>query len=424
MTDTKTAGVRPVDGGLPVYRRRDLPEHLHHLRTTTELQAQRLKPAEGQQPVAFLRVYRSGHGWGEFPLYDPAQAAPMRPLSPKQQAAMRARRTCPKCNTVRRHVVHRMCQDCAMAEHQVQARTCWPCGRVSLAAHPQERKGRCVPCWLHQVVQRQFEAERSAVRSRTCPGRGCQTVTATDQEIAAARAANEWHGPLWCPPCAKRAEQEHAARLRADQAAHEEAEHVRREEIARLSAWARTVVADPDTVVLDCETTGLGEEARIVDIAVQSVAGEVLVDTLLNPGEPIPEDATVLHGITDAQVQGAPTFGSQLPHLTAALVGRRVLIYNRGFDVGRLRHELTLHYRQAGHADPAAAAKVWLDAVQFEDVMIPYSTWCGDWSDYWGGYAWQPLPDGDHRALGDCRATVAVLRMMGTADGDKGAIAA
>ncbi|MER5876140.1 3'-5' exonuclease [Streptomyces sp. NPDC001910] len=427
MTDTRTADPCSVDGSLPVFRRKDLPEQLHHLRTTTELQAQRLKPAAGQLPVALLRVYRSGHGWGEFPLYDPAQSAPMRPLSQKQQAAMRARRTCPMCNTVRRHVVHRMCHECATAEHQgrldLQARTCWPCGRVSLAPHPQERKGSCEACWLHRTIQRQFEAERLAVRSRTCPGRDCQNMTATDEEIAAARAAHTWRGPRFCPPCAERAEQEHSAHLRADQIAREQAEQARRDEIVELTAWSGTVLADPDAVVLDCETTGLDPEARIVDLAVLTVAGDVLVDTLLNPGAPIPDASTRVHGITDEQVHDAPAFADQLPHLAAALAGRRVLIYNRGFDVGRLRHELTLHYRKAEHDDPTAAATAWLDAVRFEDVMIPYSTWCGDWSDYWGGYAWQPLPGGEHRALGDCRATVTVLRMMATDDDDRDATA-
>lgn len=384
---------------LPEYGRKEMPGHLHHLRTTTELKAQRLKPADGQQPVTLLRVYRRGHGWGEFPLYDPARAAPMRPLSGKQRAAMEARRTCPNCREVRRYVVYRVCQECAVKEQQerleLQSRTYWRCRRVSAAPGPQGRDGRCEPCWLHWVIQRQFEAERFAVWSRTCPGRYCQKVTATDAEITVARAAKTWSGPRWCPPCAERDERERAEQLRAAQEARGLAEKARRDEVASLSEWARAVLADPDMVVLDTETTGLDQDARIVDLGVQGVSGDVLVDTLLNPGgEPIPVDASAVHGITDDQVRDAPSFGDVLPQLTAALAGKRVLIYNRGFDVGRLRHELTLHYRQAGHDDPQANAAVWLEAVRFEDVMIPYSTWYGDWSDYWGEYTWQPLHGG------------------------------
>ncbi|MFE7243986.1 hypothetical protein [Streptomyces sp. NPDC057580] len=47
----------------------------------------------------------------------------------------------------------------------------------------------------------------------------------------------------------------------------------------------------------------------------------------------------------------------------------------------------------------------------YEDVMIPYSNWVGDWSGYWGNYSWQPL-NGGHRALGDCRAVLDRLRTM------------
>lgn len=103
----------------------------------------------------------------------------------------------------------------------------------------------------------------------------------------------------------------------------------RRQEVASLTGWARTVLADPDTVVLDTETTGLDREARIVDLGDQKVSGTVLVDTLLNPGEPIPLDATDVHGITDDQVRDAPSFGDVLPQLTATLAGKRILIHNR-----------------------------------------------------------------------------------------------
>ncbi|BFO18179.1 hypothetical protein SHKM778_45670 [Streptomyces sp. KM77-8] len=44
--------------------------------------------------------------------------------------------------------------------------------------------------------------------------------------------------------------------------------------------------------------------------------------------------------------------------------------------------------------------------------MLPYSEWFGDWSDYWGNYAWQPLCGGHHRVLPDCRAVVDLLKGM------------
>jgi DNA polymerase III epsilon subunit-like protein len=382
----------------------------------TQLKADRRKPAEGQAPVALLRVYRRGHGWGEFPLYDPAGAAAMRPLSAKQQAAKTARRTCPRCGEVRNHVVYRQCGVCDVKDHEerlaLQARTCWKCRRVSVAALPKEQGSRCMPCWVLWRLQQQCEAERLAVWRRTCPGPDCQVVTATDEEIAAEKAAGTWLYPRWCPPCAERDEREREERRQAEQEARERALEARRQEVAALEEWARTVLADSDTVVLDTETTGLEDDARIVDLGVLGVSGDVLVDTLVNPGEPIPGEATDIHGITDALVAAAPAFGDVLEQLTTVLAGKRCLIYNKPYDVARLRHELTMHYRQAGHPDPEASAAAWIDGMRFEDVMIPYSDWFGDWSDYWGNYAWQPLYGGDHRAISDCRAVVDRLREM------------
>jgi DNA polymerase III epsilon subunit-like protein len=406
MTDTTTS--------LPVYERRDIPEQHRHLRTTTELKADRLKPAEGQQPVALVRVYRRGHGWGEFPLYDPAGAAKMRPLSAKQQRAIEARRTCPECNEVRGYVVYIRCNDCRTKAQQEaqdrQARTCERCRRESGAVLPKDVHGwpACDPCRIRYALCKQAADERAAVWRRTCPGypgHDCTVETATDDEITEAWNAGDYTGPWRCPPCGEAYERWYEAQRR-------EAEETRERQVAGLSAWARDALADPAVVVLDTETTGLHDDARIVDLAVLTAGGDVLVDTLLDPGEPIPAEATDVHGIADEDVQGAPRFGDVLVQLTGALINRRCLIYNDTFDVARLRHELTLHYREAGHDDPAASAAAWLETMRFEDVMMPYSDWYGEESDWYDGYRWQPLFGGDHRAASDCRAVVDRLRDM------------
>lgn len=399
---------------LPVYKSGEVPEPL---RTETQLKSMRLKPAEGQEPVAWLSMYRRGHGWGEFALYDPADAAKMRPLSAKQQRAKEVRRTCPKCGAVCAYIVYQRCQECRKKAQQeaqaLQARTCWKCRRVSLAAPP-EGQDRCLPCWVLWRLQKQFEEERLAVWRRTCPGQGCGLVTATDEEIAAVRADRShrvgWV-PRWCPPCKERDELERLERARQAEADRQRAEEERRLEVLNLAEWARQALAE-NVLILDTETTGLDDDARIVEISVITADGNVVLDTLVNPGTPIPVEASDIHGITDSMVAEAPSFGQVLASLTAALAGKRCLIYNKSYDVGRLRHELLLHHQASSHPEPEQAATAWFDGMTLEDAMIPYSNWCGDWSDYWGNYTWQPL-NGGHRALGDCQAVADCLRAMG-----------
>jgi len=199
------------------------------------------------------------------------------------------------------------------------------------------------------------------------------------------------------------------------------------------AGWARKVLDDPACVILDTETTGLHDSARIVEIAVLSVDGSVLLDSLVNPQVPIPAEATRVHGITDDMVKDAPTFSDLLVQLTGALINRKVVVYNRDFDKRRLAVELHHHYRtrwvnlekpRNGRRRIHSAARAWFAAQTWEDcAMSTYAEWCGDWTwDYdardgeplyrQGDYRWQPLPSAGHRAADDCRAVIDVLKEM------------
>ncbi|MFC9431472.1 exonuclease domain-containing protein [Streptomyces sp. NPDC056987] len=462
MTDRSAADVamnEPVGkvGGVPVYRWGQAPAHL---RTQTQLGEARLKLTEGQTVVAYCRSRK----YGDIALYDPESAVKMRPLPSATKAKMAKRRTCPKCNQVRQHVVHgTQCTVCEHKAYQAQqrraARTCWDCREVSERPLPPAHH-RCARCRREQLTALRAKAVAWVEDVTVCAGDGCTARVVTKK---AARATQKGQGgaergwwmrsPDWarrCPPCAvaeeqrqavERAEYERQAQARREaaerrDAERREAEQRRAEERER---WAAAALLDPDVVVLDTETTGLHPTARIVEIAVLSSAGDVLLDTLIDPGEPIPAQASKIHRITNADVAGAPTFADVLPQLVRLLEGRRCLIYNDAYDMNRLRHELTLHHlaRAAGESSgptaehrelvaawygsmdvtgPVADARkqgaVWLDSLTVEDVMVPYSDWVGEWSGYHGNNRWQPL-DGGHRAAGDCRAVLDCLRAMG-----------
>jgi DNA polymerase-3 subunit epsilon len=156
-----------------------------------------------------------------------------------------------------------------------------------------------------------------------------------------------------------------------------------------------------DWVILDTETTGISPQDEVVQIAVIAPDGEALLDTLVRPTRPIPSQATLIHGITDADVADAPSFPAVYARLKEVIAGKTVIIYNAPFDVRLIRQTL------ATHKLPAPG----IEDEQVECAMLQYSAWIGElWPD--GGYKWQKLRGGDHTALGDCRATLAVIQRM------------
>lgn len=169
-------------------------------------------------------------------------------------------------------------------------------------------------------------------------------------------------------------------------------------------SWARELLTQMDVVILDTETTGLDSGAEICQLAVINLSGDVLINTLVKPTRPIPQQASRIHKITDQTVASAPTFADIYDVLRATLTGRRVVIYNVAFDVRMLKQSARPHQLELGHPVLGAAG--------YSCAMEWYAQWVGDWNDYHGNYRWQRLPGGDHTALGDCQATLAVIKQM------------
>lgn len=128
-----------------------------------------------------------------------------------------------------------------------------------------------------------------------------------------------------------------------------------------------TLVEDLLIVGIDTETTGRNPaEDRVVELACVVYRGGELVarhQWLIDPGRPIPEDSTKVHGITDEMVAGKPRFDAIIGELLASVEGAIPLAYNAEFDRAFLRHE----FARAGVAPsddlpPIARKNVqWLD---------------------------------------------------------------
>lgn len=101
---------------------------------------------------------------------------------------------------------------------------------------------------------------------------------------------------------------------------------------------------DLSFVVFDTETTGFdaGEGDEIVAIAAVRVSGRRILigetfQALVNPGQPIPPEATARHGITDQQVHDRPDITAVLPQFRA-FAGTDVLVaHHAALDLAFLR---------------------------------------------------------------------------------------
>ena len=166
--------------------------------------------------------------------------------------------------------------------------------------------------------------------------------------------------------------------------------------------WARSLLSGGEFVVLDSETTGLGNPIDFVEIGVLSSRGESLFDSLIEPSCPVDPRASWVHGHTAESLAGERRFFEVYPDLLDVLWAKRVVVYNASYDrrvwdaaVGRLGARAAL----AGELAP------------WECAMRAFAAYVGERSKR-GGYKNQKLPGGDHTAIGDARATLRLIERM------------
>ncbi len=170
-------------------------------------------------------------------------------------------------------------------------------------------------------------------------------------------------------------------------------------------ALGHTVVMAEPLLYLDTETTGISSQSHtIVEIAIVDDTGQSLLNSLVNPGRPIPRDATAIHRINDAMVAGAPTLAELWPQIRGLLSGAHVVIYNADFDRKFFPDRLKC-------------------ASQISCAMFEFARHYGERDPYRGTFRWQSLDfaarhvrhrwTGDaHRALSDAMACRAVWQWL------------
>ena len=156
----------------------------------------------------------------------------------------------------------------------------------------------------------------------------------------------------------------------------------------------------PQTFVsLDLETTGLNSDSdRIIEVGAVKVVGGEFVDSfqrLINPGHTLPDFVSVLTGITDADLVGAPPFGDVAEELAAFIGDLPMVGQNYRFD---------LSFLAAGGVSPTGPV---YDTLDLSRILRPSA------ANHGLGWLIEELDirnDSPHRALADAEATAHVFQ--------------
>lgn len=186
------------------------------------------------------------------------------------------------------------------------------------------------------------------------------------------------------------------------------------------SVWAHELMHRQTWCLLDTETTGLGTQDEIVQIALLNWDKEVLLNSFVRPRRPISLDASRVHGITDRDVQDAPGFDQVFLKLLSAVGDREIIIYNAAFDMRLISQSLRpygIYFRPRSEPISIAPGLTqqcirWFSGAPVTCAMQTYARWVGEPNHWRGGYRWQTLPGGDHTALGDCHALYRLIETM------------
>jgi len=158
-----------------------------------------------------------------------------------------------------------------------------------------------------------------------------------------------------------------------------------------------SVRAMPRLAVIDTETTGLGAQDRVVEIAVVVLDATTLetvdeYDTLINPCRDVgPEH---IHGISASMVEAAPTFAEIAGDLAHRLDDHILVAHNLPFDVRMVQGEFTR--LDAELAEGRGICTLKLSGSRLSTATQDHGIRLDD----------------HHRALADARAAAELLRVL------------
>jgi len=112
---------------------------------------------------------------------------------------------------------------------------------------------------------------------------------------------------------------------------------------------------------LDTETTGLGIDDEIIEIAILDHESQIVYEKLVKPLKKIPADSTRLHGITNELVHSAPLWDEVWLEIAQITQNRYVGTYNADFDIRMINQTNAIHQIS------------WQNSIKFFCVMKLYA---------------------------------------------------
>lgn len=264
-------------------------------------------------------------------------------------------------------------------------------GVVGMAEWPLYDTGEAIPFTLEETEAKR--EERRKKRYRTCKRCGKEVRR---EKLDAAFKVCQACMPVVMEERRVKRELERADREREFQAFLIEA---RDTSIAQARAWLRM---GDQAVILDTETTGL-DYAEVIEIAIIDLDGQVLVNERVKPKGEISDGAYRVHQISTEMLAECPTWDQVFPRVSEVVKGKKVIVYNAEFDSRVLSYSGQLYQLPE------------LECGWGHCAMKAYAGYYGEWNDYFGSFKRQRLDGGDHSALGDCLATLELIKRMANA---------
>ncbi|AGS40904.1 YacC protein (plasmid) [Cycloclasticus zancles 78-ME] len=167
---------------------------------------------------------------------------------------------------------------------------------------------------------------------------------------------------------------------------------------------------DETPLFLDTETTGLDDQAQIIELAISDAQGTILLETKLRPSVSIDPEAEDVHGLTIEFLANAPTWPEVSDQVRKILCGRALVIFNADFDTRMFRQTAAAYGEPVEWVSELKThCAMYLAADAFGPTNRHGSISLADAVDF-AGVTWRGAA---HGAVADTLATVDLVQAIG-----------